>query len=270
MLLIAEDSMMNTRRSVSSPKDWIKLIGVVLFALLLCRTTVLGQSGGRMGGRHGSDGKDQSDSGSKSDYKPLPPPALLMPHAGDYVSTETNYYEIVYMPLQTRIYLYDSKFKPLSARDVHAQMTLQLPQETATRHIPFQYVPLPGGATEQNYVAAPFDIRPLQGEEASITFEFSGLQNRSSPTATFTPHYSPFNIRPYITQASLTEADRDAIARQRICPVTGVPLGSRGQVVKLYVAEFPLYVSGEDCIAAVKAAPQRFVPQAPPMPDLGP
>ena len=167
------------------------------------------------------------------------------------------------MPLQTRIYLYDGKFKPLSARDVHAQMTLQLPLEGAARQIPFQFVPLPAGVTEQDYVASAFDIRPLQDKEASITFEFSGLQDRPSPTAAFTPHYAPFKIRPYVAQASLTEADRDAIARQRICPVTGAPLGSRGQVVKLYVAEYPLYISGPDCIAAVTGTPQRFVPQAP-------
>ena len=185
------------------------------------------------------------------------------------LSTERNYYEIVYMPLQTRIYLYDSKFRPLSARDIHAQMTLQLSVETAARQIPFQFVPLPAGATEQDYVAAAFDIRPLQDKDASITFQFSVLSDRSSPAATFTPHYARFSIRPYIAQASLVDADQDAIARQKTCPVNGVPLGSRGPVVKIYVAEFPLYVSGEDCIAAVKETPQKFVPQAPPMPNLG-
>jgi len=44
-------------------------------------------------------------------------------------------------------------------------------------------------------------------------------------------------------------------------------LGSRGTVVKLYVTDIPLYLSGEDCIAAVKEAPQKFVPQAPPAPN---
>jgi hypothetical protein len=196
---------------------------------------------------------------------PLPIPGTLLPHAGDYVSNDANYFELVYMPVQTRIYLYDRKFRPISARDLHAKMTLQLPWEAAPRQVPFQFVPLPAGATEQDFVAAPFDVRPLQGKDISITFELSVLAN----TATLTPHYDHFNIRPYFAKASLTAADQDAIARQRICPVTGTPLGSRGQVVKLFVAEFPLYVSGEDCIAAVKAAPQRFVPQAPPMPNLG-
>ena len=50
-------------------------------------------------------------------------------------------------------------------------------------------------------------------------------------------------------------------------PCTTTVLGSRGTVVKLYVTDIPLYLSGEDCIAAVKEAPQKFVPQAPPAPN---
>jgi hypothetical protein len=60
-----------------------------------------------------------------------------------------------------------------------------------------------------------------------------------------------------------TAADRDGLARQPICPVAGVPLGSRGPVVKLYIGDYPLYVSGEDCIRAVKEAPEKYLPQPP-------
>jgi hypothetical protein len=169
------------------------------------------------------------------------------------------------MPLQTRIYLFDNERKPLSARDVHAQMTLQLPMENAPRRIPFQYVALPPGAPAQDYVMALLDIRPVQDRETSVTLEFSGLPDRRNPTASFTPCYPRFNIRPYVAKVLLTAADRDGIARQGTCPVTGAPLGSRGPVTKLYLADFPLYVSGDDCITAVEQAPEKFLPQ-PPMP----
>ena len=59
-------------------------------------------------------GQPADSSNSKSSYKPLPAQPPLTPHGGEYVSTETNYYEVVYMPLQTRIYLFDNKLKPLS------------------------------------------------------------------------------------------------------------------------------------------------------------
>jgi hypothetical protein len=220
------------------------------------------------GGRHGGGKSKPSDSDSKPAYKAPPTPASLTPHGGEYVRTETNYYEVVYMPLQTRIYLFDIQRKPLSARDVHAQMTVQLPTENAPRRIPFQYVALPPGATEQDYVMAILDIRPLQDTETSITLEFSGLPDSHNPTASFTPYYPRFNIRPYVAKVLLTAVDREGIARQGTCPVSGAPLGSRGPVTKLYIADFPLYVTGDDCIAAVEQAPEKFLPR-PPIPAPG-
>lgn len=248
---------MSMQRSISSAKARALLFGVAVCAWILSGSTALGQGHGG-GGRHNSADKPAD---SESKYTPLPAPPPVTPHGGDYISTQKNYYEVVYMPFQTRIYLFDSNLKPLSAQDVHVQMSLQLPTENAQRQIPFQFVAMPKGATEQDYVVAVFDIRPLQDKEANITFEFSGLSDRRFPTASFTPHYARFSVRPYVSKVLLTEADRDGIARQRVCPVSGAPLGSRGPVTKLYVAEFPLYVAGDDCIEAVKASPARFLPQ---------
>ena len=236
---------------------------VALCGSLLGASTAFGQFSGRGGGgRHGGGESRDSDSDSRSSYKPLPTQAPLTPHGGEYVSTEKNYYEVVYMPFQTRIYLFDSKLKPLSARDVRAQMSLEMPNENARRRIPFQYAIMPPGTTEQDYVVAQFDIRPLQDKEISITLEFSDPSDHRYPTASFTPYYPRFSTRPYVAKVLLTDADRDGIARQRVCPVTGPPLGSRGAITKLYIADFPLYVAGDDCISAVKEAPERFVPQA--------
>ncbi len=189
----------------------------------------------------------------------LSTPGVLMPHAGDYVSSERNYYEIVYMPLQTRIYVYDRKLRPATSKEVQAHMTVRPASQAGEQKVAFQYVPQPPGSTEQDYLTANFDAGPLQGSDVSISFELSRL----TETAVLSPYYAHFNIRPYIAKASVIPADKDAIDRQRICPVTGAPLGSRGAVVKIYVAEFPLFLSGEDCIGAVAQSPQRYVPQAP-------
>jgi hypothetical protein len=129
-------------------------------------------------------------------------------------------------------------------------------------------VVLPPGTSEQDYVVAPLDIRPLEDKEISITLELSDLPDRKNPTASFTPYYPHFSIRPYVAKVLVTEADRDGIARQRICPVSGAPLGSRGPITKLYLADFPLYLAGDDCIAAVEEAPEKFLPH-PPLPPPG-
>ena len=103
------------QRSVFGARTWIVATGLVAAAGILCGSTALGQSPGRGGGggRHGGDASKQSGSDSKSASKPPVEAPLLTPHGGEYISTDANYYEVVYMPLQTRIYLFDSDLKPL-------------------------------------------------------------------------------------------------------------------------------------------------------------
>lgn len=139
-------------------------------------------------------------------------------------------------------------------------MLLTLPSESNPRRIPFQYVAVPAVAGEQDYVVAVFDMRQLRDRETPITFEFSGLPDRRHPTASFTPVFSLASIRPFVARVLPTQADRDGVMRQRVCPVSGQVLGTRGPIIKLYLADFPLYLSGEDCIAAVQQSPERYLP----------
>ena len=120
---------------------------------------------------------------------------------------------------------------------------------------------MPAGVAEQDYVAAVIDMRQLPDQDMPITFEFSGLADRCHPTAAFTPVFSPAKIRPYVARVLLTEADREGVMRQRVCPVSGQFLGTRGPITKLYIADFPLYLSGEDCVAAVMESPEKYLPQ---------
>lgn len=219
--------------------------------------------GGGGGGRHGDGGRGSASESSAGGHHGEPPPthAVLTPHGGEYITTEANVYEIVFMPMQTRVYCYDKTVKPLSARDVHVQMSMQVPNEIAIRRLGFQYVALPPGTAEQDYVAAGFEIARLNEGETPITVEFSQLADRHHPTASFAPLFSKSKVRPYVAQVLVTAADRGAIVQQRVCPVSGDALGSRGRVIKLFVGEYPLYVCCEACMAAVERTPERFLPQ---------
>ena len=75
--------------------------------------------------------------------------------------------------------------------------------------------------------------------------------------------------RPYVAQVLLRKVDAPAVLRQRICPVSGDVLGSRGRVVKVLIGEYPLYLCGEDCLAAVQQEPQKFLPPPPEAPRTG-
>jgi hypothetical protein len=234
----------------------------------------MGHGMGRgMGGRHGSEDKENQSKKaerkpSENSHKdePLPPHFFLTRHGGQYLTPEWDTYEVVFLPYQTRIYLYDKTVKPLSAKDVRAEMTLQMPNDSNTYRIPFQYVAQPAGSTEQDYVAANFNATELSDQETPVAIEFSNLPDRQHPKSTFTPLVSKSQIRPYVVQVSTTFADREGVARQRICPVSGDPLGSRGPVSKVLIGDYPLYLSNDDCIAAVRANPEKYLPR-PPVPN---
>jgi hypothetical protein len=258
------------------------LIGVCLGMSVFCESGALGQPSGRGGGRRGGgQGRDQDQSGLDPHFKPPPAPVVLTPHGGHFISSASNYYEVVYLPLQTRIYVYDKEAKPLSARKLYVRMALQVPGSEDTIRVPFRYVapppggeelsladkarlslhlaPPPQGGDRQDYVAASFDLRQMPEKDTPIGFEFSGLPDRRHPTACFTPMFSRSRIRPYVAQVLATEADRAGLLRQRVCPVSGEGLGAAGPVVKVLIGDFPLYLSNQGCIEAVRQSPERFL-----------
>lgn len=59
--------------------------------------------------------------------------------------------------------------------------------------------------------------------------------------------------------ALLPQSERSAALRQRICPVTGGPLGSMGKPIRTTVAGRTVYVCCQGCIATLQQNPQRYL-----------
>ena len=150
-------------------------------------------------------------------------------------------------------------------------MSPKLPSENTLPQIPFQYVAMPAGSAEQDYVVAAFDVSQLKDRETPITFEFSGLSSRHKFSAFGIATMGLLPLRPCLTPRKFVLVWQESCPRRptgtglcgRNCPVSGEMLGSKGPVVKLYIADSPLYLSGEDCIAAVQQAPEKYLPPSP-------
>ncbi len=239
---------------------FVALVGAWLLTSSLS-SLALAQGGG---GRHSVAPSGGERREGPSDYyrgkTPPPAPPLMTFHGGQYLATDAHEFEMVFLPLQARIYVYDKSLKPQNARDLHVRMSLQLPDERKPRQYPFLYAALPTGSASQDYVVAAFDFSLLKHKETPITLDFSDLPDRKHPTASFSPMFTRNKIRPYVAQVAATKADAAAILRQRVCPVSGDVFGSRGPVVKLLIGDFPLFVCCEDCIAAVRESPARYLP----------
>lgn len=233
------------------------LAGILAGCGLLDPAAALAQRGG---GRHG--GGDSSGGGKKEQPAVVQPPVTknpITPHGGLCLATKTNYYEIVFFPFEIRVYLYNDKLQPLTAQALHAQISPQVSEGTNPK-IPLIYVSPAGN--NQDYVAVRYDLQRLP-DNTPILVEFTDLPDRNFPTATFTPIFTQESLRPYVAHVSLSEADREGVARQQVCPVTGAPLAGSGTLVKVLIDQYPLYLSSEKCIETVRGEPQRFLPQPP-------
>jgi Cu(I)/Ag(I) efflux system membrane fusion protein len=60
---------------------------------------------------------------------------------------------------------------------------------------------------------------------------------------------------------TLSPADRDLIARQKVCPVTGAPLDSMGGPVRVEVAGRTVFICCEGCEATLRKAPEKYLPR---------
>ena len=165
------------------------------------------------------------------------------------------------MPLQMRIYGFDESLVPVDIKDVRVELTVQLPADNRPSHIVFQYVA--AGAGAQDYLVAAFDTKQLRDKDTPMTLELSNLPDRKQPKATFSPLFTSARIRSYVVQVRLMKVDEPAVLRQRVCPVCGELLGSRERPIKVLIGEYPLYLCGEECLAAVQQEPQRFLPPPP-------
>lgn len=185
------------------------------------------------------------------------------PHGGQFTPLPPHYlFEALYESRQIRLYLYDTSRQPLSLRGVRGQVVLRLRGQERSYRLPLAYVPPPDG-TNQDYLAGRLDLAGLGDGVASATFVLQGLPNRQRPTAAFTQSLALSRTRPAVTIALLEESDQEGLARQKVCPVTGNPLGSHGTPVKLRVGGQPLYLCCRGCIAEVQKNPAAYVAPAP-------
>ena len=216
-------------------------------------TSAVGQGCCGGGGHDHGAAHDDSHEGHSECHLPnggLPLLVQRTPHGGLFLETGSHRLEVVYLPQQTRVYLYGKSMEPISTLTLRGEMSLQVRGGSPPRHIPLQHAPS-SGPKDQDYLVAAADVSQLP-DETPITFHFDNLPDRRHSKAEFTPVFSQSEIRPYVVRVSFVQADREGLAAQQVCPITGARLGSMGEPIKVLVGDRPLYLCCADCIEKVK------------------
>lgn len=184
------------------------------------------------------------------------------PHGGQITKIGLHYFEIVYQPQETRVYIYGPAQRPVSASGVRGEVVM------AVRGNPelFRYsIGNAAGTTAQaapEYLSLPVDVSPIRDGDMQVTFLLANLPYQQEPQARFTQTFAISRATIPVTVAKLTAYDQLDVQRQGICPVTDSPLNDHGQPIKLIVGAEPLYVCCDGCIDKVRKRPEFFLQKA--------
>lgn len=181
---------------------------------------------------------------------------FIAPHAGQLSKTTDSYFEVVYGPYETRIYVYDTFRSPKSARGMLGAAIMQVQSNGQEFRYPLHFVPVTEG---QDYLAIKIDLTRVRDGDMKVNFALGNVPSEIEQSARVTQVFLMSRPPTTVAVVPLTEADGVLIETQRVCPVMDAGLSEHGQPIKLMVDDQPLFVCCEDCISEVENNPQKYV-----------
>lgn len=198
----------------------------------------------------------------KGDVKPQ--------HGGVVSSTDGYRFEVVFERSGVKVYPLTKDGKPIDASGLSGTATFYHPNS-----------PKPWFSRELARGTAAAEKRPASLElaiglgsvpetGAKVAFKITGLPEPAEPSSEFTtPVRFPAPMRAAtpvraVAPAALaffvaTKADERAIAAQRVCKVSGEPLGSMGNPIKATRGASSTFLCCRGCMSKVQADPDRFL-----------
>lgn len=165
------------------------------------------------------------------------------PHGGTLRQLGTLQFETLVSQAGIQMFVFDRDGQPLSVEGGRGVASLRI-EGIAKR---YRYDLLPDG---KGGLAAPVNLSQIVGRQIELDFQLVGLPGSGT---------RPLNLQEVTTipvgKAQLAAA---AIARQKICPVSGKPLGSMGEPVAVDVNGQTVYACCAGCLPAIESDPAKY------------
>lgn len=165
------------------------------------------------------------------------------PHGGALSTVLGIQIETVVEPGGIRLFGYNAQGQPLDLRAVRGVATLQLKGDAKR----YRYDLFPEVRQDQpaEALSTSVDLRRIAGREGELIIQLAGLSGDSRRPASFSTAF----VGPMTEQQKAAVA----IARQKVCPVSGQSLGSMGDPISVTVEDKTIYVCCGHCVAKAKA-----------------
>jgi YHS domain-containing protein len=165
------------------------------------------------------------------------------PHGGSLRQTDGMQIETVVSQGGIQLFVFDRSGQPVSVDQGRGAASLRV-EGNAKR---YRYELLPDG---KGGLTAPVNLSAIAGRQIEIDIQLVGIPTTRGRSVSFQEVAS--------VPASEQQLAAAAIARQKICPVTGKPLGSMGDPVAVDVNGQRLYVCCAGCVNTVKDNPAKY------------
>ncbi|MEL7335940.1 MAG: hypothetical protein AAFN70_07030 [Planctomycetota bacterium] len=215
----------------------LSIVGVVLVMLICPPAVSLAQQSAT---NQKTVGVDQSATTASSAATPK-----LGPHRGTLRTVNGFQTETVVSNGGLKIYLFDLAGKPISVKRGRGVATMSV----AGNPKRYRYDLFP---TEENLLKIDVDISKISGRQITVEYQLVGIAGQ-------TISYRDVSVVP----ADQAQQDAIAIARQKICPVSGKPLGSMGTPIAVDADGQRVFVCCAGCVDAVKANPAKYATSRP-------
>lgn len=169
------------------------------------------------------------------------------PHGGVVVGEEGLRAEIVVDQTGIKLFLLESA--SIESKGLHATAVMKIAGEPSQRR--FDLLPQPSAKDAPPLLAARYDLSLYGGQTAEIAVE--GLLRQSITRSL------PKLVASVQLPRTPEQSRAAAIAEQKVCPVSGEPLGSMGDPIAVAVGDREVYVCCQGCVAAVQAEPAKYL-----------
>ena len=165
------------------------------------------------------------------------------PHGGSLKQIGNLQIETIVSQGGLQMFVYDRSGHPVSVDQGRGAVSVRV-EGNAKR---YRYNLLPDG---KGALTAPVNLSQLAGRQIDVDVQLVGVKDSGGNLVRFNEVAT--------VPASEQQLAAAAIARQKICPVSGKPLGSMGDPVAVDVEGQKLYVCCAGCIDAVKSNPTKY------------
>ena len=173
------------------------------------------------------------------------------PHQGQVKAGWQHVVEVVYLPQQIRVYLYDPQGRALSPQGVAGDVVLEV--NGNPRQWWYRLEPTPNG----DHLVVNVDLSRVRDRDMVAIFELKNLPYREEAQVRFAQLFILSQANSRVEVVPLAAGDREAVGRQVVCPVTGDKF-DHGEPIKLLVDRQPVFVCCEGCVEDVKKDPDKF------------